>query len=184
MNLFDVILLDLPMQYILVFNILTNIILFFLVYAKFCFNMGSRLIHQIKQHKHFLKLLLDCFLTCSIFNVTCCMNMVKLTFKAVDFQSITFKAVLLVIIYITSSFQKKISTNTTKRHFLSGSCSHKSTKSLGVLLYFFFPITYLMYFLDITLLSSKLKHDKFILSLILSIFIYKNFSYADMKIGI
>ena len=108
MTLFDVILLNLPTQYILAFNILTNIILFFLVYTKFCSNIGGRLIHYIKQHRHLLKLLFDCFLTCSVFNITCCINMVNF--------SITFKAVILVLIYITSCFQN-ISINTTKRIF-------------------------------------------------------------------
>ena len=130
--------------------------------------------------------MLDCFLTCSIFNVTCCMNMVKLTFKAVDFQIITFKAVLLVIIYITSSFQKKKYPPIPLKDifYLVVVVTNLQKVWVSYCMYFFFPITYLMYFLDITLLSSKLKHDKFILSLILSIFIYKNFFYADMKIGI
>ena len=46
MTLFNAILLNQPTQYILVFNILTDIILFFLVYLKFCSNMNGTLIHK------------------------------------------------------------------------------------------------------------------------------------------
>ena len=56
MTLFNAILLNQPTQYILVFNILTDIILFFLAYLKFCSKMSGTLIHYIKQHNHFLKL--------------------------------------------------------------------------------------------------------------------------------
>ena len=48
MTLFNAILLNQPTQYILVFNILTDIIiLFFLVYLKFCSNMNGTLIHKV-----------------------------------------------------------------------------------------------------------------------------------------
>ena len=66
MTLFTAILLNQPTQYILVFNILTDIILFFLVYLKFCSNMSGTLILYIKQHNHFLKLLFDCFIMCNV----------------------------------------------------------------------------------------------------------------------
>ena len=60
LTLFNVILLNQQTQYILVFNILTDIILFFLVCLKFCSNMSGTLIHYIKQHNHFLRLSFDC----------------------------------------------------------------------------------------------------------------------------
>ena len=75
MTLFNEILLNQPTQYILVFNILTDIILFFLFYLKFCSNMSGTLIHYIKQLNHFLKLSFDYFITCNVFNITCCIDM-------------------------------------------------------------------------------------------------------------
>ena len=92
MTLFSVILLNQSTQYILVFNVLTYIILFFSVYLKFCSNMSSSLIYYIKQHSHFLKLLFDRFITCNVFNITCYIDM--------DNFTDTSKAVILVTIYI------------------------------------------------------------------------------------
>ena len=74
MTLFNAILLNQPTQYIVVFNILTDIILLFLVYLKFCFNMGSTLIHYIKQYNNFFKFSFGCFITCIVFNTTCCID--------------------------------------------------------------------------------------------------------------
>ena len=99
MTFFNAILLKQPTQYVLVFNILTDIILFFLVYLKFDSNMNGILIYYIKQHNHFLKLSLDCFITCNVFNITCCIDM--------DSFSATSKAVILVAIYIVLSLQNR-----------------------------------------------------------------------------
>ena len=99
MILFNAILLNQPKRYILVFNILMYTILFFLVYLKFCSKMSSTLIHYIKQHNHFLKLSFDCFITCDVFNVTCCIDM--------DSFSDTSKAVILVAISIVDVFKIK-----------------------------------------------------------------------------
>ena len=74
MTLLNAISLNQPIQYILVFNILMDIVLFFLAYLKFCSNMSGTLIHYMKQHNHFLKLLFDYFIT-SVFNITCCIDM-------------------------------------------------------------------------------------------------------------
>ena len=58
--------------------------------------MGGALIHYIKQH-HFLKLSSDCFGTCIVFNITCCIGM--------DSFSDTSKAVILVTFYIVQCLQ-------------------------------------------------------------------------------
>ena len=79
-----------PTQYTLVSNILTGIILLFLVYLKFRSSISGRLIHYIKQYSDFLKLSFDCFITCIVFNTTCCTEM--------DSFSATSKAVFLVAI--------------------------------------------------------------------------------------
>ena len=71
-TLFNAILLNQPTQYILVITILTDIILLFLVFSKFCSNMSGTLIHYIKQYNHFLKLSFDCFITRIVFDTTCC----------------------------------------------------------------------------------------------------------------
>ena len=65
-TLFNAILLNLPTQYILVFNILTDITFFYVVYLKPCSNMSGTLIRYIKKHNYFLKLPFDCFITCNM----------------------------------------------------------------------------------------------------------------------
>ena len=119
-------------------------------------------IHYIKQHKHFLKLSFDCFLTCNVFGITCCINMKNF--------NVTSIAVLPVTIYIVLWFQHKIFTDTVQKYFISGRCCGKSAKSLGALLHFFFPTTYLTYFSDKILFSTVLKIIKFIFSIVFSIF--------------
>ena len=64
--LFNVTLLNQPIQNILVFNILMDLFLLLLVYLRFHFSMSDRLSFYFKQHKHLLKPSFDCFLTCSI----------------------------------------------------------------------------------------------------------------------
>ena len=88
MTLFNVILPNQPTQHILVINILTDIILLFLVYLKFCSNMSGALIHYIKQYNNFVKLMFNCFITCIVLSTTCCIEM--------DNFSATSKAVILV----------------------------------------------------------------------------------------
>ena len=75
MTLFNTILPNQLTQYILVINILRDVILLFLFYLKFCLNLSGTLIHYIKQCNNFLKLLFDCFTTCVVFNTTCCTEM-------------------------------------------------------------------------------------------------------------
>ena len=53
---FNTILPNQPTQYILVINILVDIILYFLVYLKSSSNISGTLIHYIKQYNNFLKL--------------------------------------------------------------------------------------------------------------------------------
>ena len=36
--------------------------------------MNGRVIHYIKQHYHFVKLSVNCFVMCNLFNITCCIN--------------------------------------------------------------------------------------------------------------
>ena len=61
--------------------------------------MSCALIHHIKQHDHFLKLSFDCFITCNIFNITCCIDM--------DSFSVTSKVIILVAIYMSYVFKIK-----------------------------------------------------------------------------
>ena len=138
MTLFNAILLNQPIRYILVFNILTYIILFFLLYLKFCSNMSGTLIHYIKQHNHFLKLSFDSFITCNVFNTACCIDM--------DNFNDTSKAVILVTIYVVLCLQNKTFVDRVQKYFGSGSCYDKSAKNLAALLRFFFSVTYLTYF--------------------------------------
>ena len=137
MTLLNAILLKQPTQYILVFNILMDIILFFLVYLKCCSNMSGTLIHYIKKHNHFLKLSFDCFITCNVINTTCCIEM--------DSFSATSKAVVLVAIYIVLCLQNKTFVGRVQRHFGSGSCCGKSLKKLAALPRFFFSIICLFF---------------------------------------
>ena len=164
MTFFNAILLKQPTQYVLVFNILTDIILFFLVYLKFDSNMNGILIYYIKQHNHFLKLSLDCFITCNVFNITCCIDM--------DSFSATSKAVILVAIYIVLSLQ-----NRGFRNISDLATFVTSNKYLAFLLQFFFSIIYLTYFSGTILLSAILKNVKFILSPFFSIFKHRIFMF-------
>ena len=99
MTLFNTILPKQSTQYILVINILVDIILLFLVYSKFRSNISGTLIHYIKQYNNFLKLSFDCFKTCTVFNTTC--------YIETDSFSATSKSVILVPIYIVLCLQNK-----------------------------------------------------------------------------
>ena len=169
MTLFNTILPNQPTQYILVINILADIILLFLVYLKFSSNMNGTLIHYIKQYNNFLKLSFDCFITCIVFNTTCYIEM--------DSFSATSKAVILVAIYIVLCLQNKTFLDTVHKHFGSGNCCGKCTENLAALLRFFFSNTYLTYFSGTMLLSTVIKHAKFILSHFFSIFKYRIFMF-------
>ena len=70
MMVFSVTLLNQPIQNILVFDILMDLILLLLVYLQFYSSLSDRLSFYFKQHKHFFKPSFDCFLTCSIIKVT------------------------------------------------------------------------------------------------------------------
>ena len=100
--------------------------------------MSSTLIYYIKQHNHFLKLSFDCFLTCNVFNITCCFDM--------DSFSDTSKAAIPVTFYIVLCLQNKTFVDRVQKCFGSGNCCGKSTKNLAALLQFFFSVTYLTYF--------------------------------------
>ena len=63
-------LLNQPIQNILVFVILTDHILLLLVNLWFYSSMNDRVDFYFKQHKHLLKQLFDCFLMCSILKLT------------------------------------------------------------------------------------------------------------------
>ena len=65
----------------------------------FCFNMSGTLIHYIKQCNHSLKLSFHCFITCTVFNTTCCIK--------IGSFSATSEAVILVAIYIVPCLQNK-----------------------------------------------------------------------------
>ena len=81
MMLFNVILLNEPIQNILVFGTLTDLILLLLVYLRFYFSISDGVNFYLtntflptKQHKHLLNPSFNCFLTCSILKVTCNIN--------------------------------------------------------------------------------------------------------------
>ena len=162
MTLFNAILPNQPTQYIVVINILADIILLFLVYLKFSSSMCGTLIHYIKQYDNFLKLASDCFITCIAFYTTCYIKM--------DSFSATSKAVILVAFYIVLCLPNKKIADKFQKHSGSGNYCGKYTKDLAALLRFFFSNTYLTYFSGTMLLSTVLKRVKFILSLVFSIF--------------
>ena len=78
---------------------MTVIALFFLIYLKFSSKMSDTLIHYIKQHSYFLKLWFDCFITCNVFNIACCIDM--------DSFRDTSEAGILVTFYIVLCLQNK-----------------------------------------------------------------------------
>ena len=86
-----------------------------------------------------------------------------------DSFSATFKAVILVAIYIVLCLQNKTFVDKVLKHSGSGNCCGKCAKNLAALLRFFFSNTYLTYFSSTMLLSTVLKRVKFILSLFFSI---------------
>ena len=153
MTLFNTILQNQPTQYILVINS----------------NISGTLIHYIKQCNNFLKLSFVCFITCYVFNTTFYIEM--------DSFSATFKAVILVAIYIVLCLQNKTFVDKVLKHSGSGNCCGKCAKNLAALLRFFFSNTYLTYFSGTMLLPTLLKRVKFIFSLFFSIFKYRIFMF-------
>ena len=125
MALFNTILPNQPGQYILVINILVDIIFLFLFHLKFSSNISGALIYYIKQYNNFLKLLFDCFITCIVFNTTCYIEM--------DSFSATSKAVILVAIYIVLCLQNKTFVDKVPKHSGSGNCCGKCAKNLAAL---------------------------------------------------
>ena len=160
MSLFNAILLNQPTQYVVVFNILTDIILLFLVYLKFCSNMSSTLIHYIKQYNHFVKLSLGCFITCIVFNTTCSIDIKQFQCYFQNCYSMLFT-------------QSNVFKTT---HFWVRQLLWQMYKIFGCPITFFFPNTYLTYFSGM-FFSTVLKRVKFILSLFFSIFKYRIFMF-------
>ena len=136
MTLFNAILPNQPTQYILVINILVDIIFLFLVYLKSSSNMSGTLIHYIKQYNNLLKLSFDCFITCTVFNTTC-------DIEIDSFSAISKAAILVAIVFC---LQNKIFADKAQKHCGSGNCCGKCTKNLAALLRFFFSNAYLTYF--------------------------------------
>ena len=56
--------------------------------------MSDTLIHYIKQRNHFLKLSFDCFITCNVFNISCCIDMDSFSDTSKAFITVTIKIVL------------------------------------------------------------------------------------------
>ena len=160
--MFNAILLNQPTRYILIINILMVIILLFLVYLKFCSNTSGTLIHYIKHYNNFLTPLFDCFITCIVFNTTCCIE--------IDSFTATSKAVILDAIYIVLCLRNKAFPNKVQKHFGSDKCCGKCTKNLAALLQLFFSNSYLTYFSGTMLLSTVLK-------IFFSIFKYRMFMF-------
>ena len=150
MTLFNAILPNQPTQYILVINILVDIIFLFLVYLKSSSNMSGTLIHYIKQYNNLLKLSFDCFITCTVFNTTCYIEIDS-------FSAISKAAILVAIVFC---LQNKIFADKAQKHCGSGNCCGKCTKNLAALLRFFLSYTYLTYVSGTMLLSTVLKHVK------------------------
>ena len=131
--------------------------------------MSDALIHHTKQYNNFLKLSFDCFITCIVFNTTCCIEM--------DSFSATSKHVILVAIYIALCRPNKTFVDKVQKHFGSGNCCDIRTKNLAALLQFFFSNTYLTYFSGTMLFSTVSERVKFVLSLFFSIFEYRIFLF-------
>ena len=93
--------------------------------------MSGTMIHYIKQYNNFLKLSLDCFITCIVFNITC--------YNEMNSFSATSKAVILVAIYIVLCLQNKTFADKVQKHSGSGNCCGKCTKNLAALCGFSFP---------------------------------------------
>ena len=92
--------------------------------------MSDTLIHHIKQHNYFLKLWFDCFITCNVFNIACCIDM--------DSFRDTFEAIILVTFYIVLCLQNKTVVDRIQKHCGTCNCCDKSAKHLTALLRGFF----------------------------------------------
>ena len=136
--------------------------------------MSGTVIHYIKQYYNFLKISFDCFITCIVFNTTCCTEM--------DRFSVTSKAVILVATYIVLCLQNKTVVDKVQKYFGSGYCGGKYTKTLAARLRFFFSNNYLTYFSGTMLLSTILKRINFILSLFFSILKYRIFVFPFLNV--
>ena len=158
MMLFNVTLLNQPIQNILVFDILMDLILLLLVYLRFYSSMSDRLSFSFKQHKHLLKLSFDCFLTCSIIKVTCNIN--------INNFGLRLKVLTLLTVYIFLCLTNKLFVDVTYKHLISGKYLNKSCKSLSVLVHFLLFTIYLTYLSGRMVLSAVLKFANFVISLI------------------
>ena len=86
---------------------------------------------------------------CVVFNTTCYIEM--------DSFSATYKAAILVAIYIVLCLQNKTFVDKVLKHSGSGNCCGKCAKNLAALLQFFFSNTYLAYFSGTLLLLQYFK---------------------------
>ena len=127
--------------------------------------MSGTVIHYIKQHNHFLKLLSDCFVTLIVFNITCCTDMVSF--------SDTSKAVILVTFYIVLCLQNKTFVDRVQKYFGSCNCCGKSTKKIFV--FFFRHLPDLLLWHNVTFYSIKKCQVDFIT--LFSIFKYRIFMF-------
>lgn len=124
MKVFNVILRNQPTQISLVFNILADLILLLLVYAQSYSSMSDRL--NFKQHKHLLKLSVNCFLICNILEVTCKIN--------IDNFGIYLKVFVLLAISVLLCLTNKRFVDMASAHLISGKYL-KSYESLSVLVH-------------------------------------------------
>ena len=121
--------------------------------------MSGTLIHYIKQHNHFLKLPFDCFITCNVFTATSCT-------KRDNFNT-TFKAVILVAIYIVLCLQNKSFLDKVQKHFGLINCCGKSTKNLAAYRFFlFYHLPDLFFRHNVTFYSIKNCQVQFITLLV------------------
>ena len=131
---FNMILRNQPTQISLVFNILADLILLLLVYAQSYSSMSDRL--NFKQHEHLLKLSFNCFLVCSILEVTCNIN--------IDNFGIYLKVFVLLAISVLLCLTNKRFIDMASAHLISGKYL-KSYKSLSVLVHLLHFTIYLMH---------------------------------------
>ena len=119
--LFNVTLVNQSIQKILVFDILMDLILLLLVYLRFYSSMSDRLSFYFNQHKHLLKPLFDCFLTCSIIKVTCSININNFGLHSKVFTVLT--------VYILLCLTNKHFVDVAYKHLISIKYLNKSCKN-------------------------------------------------------
>ena len=90
--------------------------------------MSDRLSFYFKQHKHLFKPSSDCFLVCSIIEVTCNIN--------INNFGLHLKVFTLLTVYIRLCLTNKLFVDVTYKYLICGKSVNKSYMSLSVLVHF------------------------------------------------